>query len=198
MRPKPSEVLGRVISALEGYELGVNQLGEPAFLLDSEIPASLAELYQLFDGARLFHEELVLFPSSALTRQGKRFMVGEAQGDDVLVEPSGHVIRVEKDTGDEIVEGTAIDRWLSGFVDAAALVYEHDGEFREGVFTESGEIDDDVELRRQRCFVKRDPKAPGPRWRLARQLAAAGAGGRSTRSPRDGRFVVSRFRLGVV
>ena len=174
MRPPPSDVLARVLSALEVYELGVNQLGEPAFLLDTAIPESLAELYQTFDGGTMFHDELVLLPSASISLQGERFFVGEAAGDELYVEPSGRVIRLEKDTGDEIVEATAIDRWLHGFVDAAELLYERDGEFRDGVFTEAGDIENGVEMKRQQCFIKRDPQAPGPRWRLARLLATTG------------------------
>ncbi len=175
MRPKVSEVLDRVIDELERYDLGVNQLNDPAYLLDSELPTSLGDLYQMFDGARLFNEELVLHRSTDILRRDEFLVVGEAAGADLLVAADGHVVSVEPDTGEQIVEGTAIDRWLGGFVDAAALIYERDGEFREDVFTEEGELSKEVELQRQRCFLKRDPKAPGPRWRLARGLAELGS-----------------------
>ena len=83
MRPTSVEVLSRVLEALDRYAEGVHELGEPAFLLDSELPESLAELYRTFDGGRLFPEELVLEPSSAVRIEDGRIRVGEVSGDDL-------------------------------------------------------------------------------------------------------------------
>jgi tetratricopeptide (TPR) repeat protein len=182
MRPPAEEVMGRVLDELGRYDDGVHELRDPAYLFDSELPESLAEVYRSFDGGELFHGALVLYPSASLRREdrsgsearSRRFHVGEIESDDLFVDDRGRLWRRQQDAELELIEATGLDRWLSGHLDAEALLYERDGEFRDGAFTDTGEIEPAVEIRRERLRLKRDPKAPGPRFRLARLLLERG------------------------
>ena len=174
MRPSSEQVLDRVLDELERYPEGVHRLNEPAYLLDTELPASLADVFRAFDGGDLFHESLILLPSSSARLEGDRFRVGEVGGDELWVDRAGGVWRREVEGGPVLPEATAFDRWLSGYVDAEALIVDADGEFRDGVFTDSGEIEPQVAIARERAMLKRDRRAPGPRYRLGLHLASAG------------------------
>lgn len=174
MRPSSDEVLGRVLDELERYPEGVHRINEPAYLLDSELPASLAEVYRAFDGGDLFHESLILSPSSAVRADGDRFLVGEVGGDELWVDRSGGVWRRDAGGGPLLLESSAFDRWLSGYVDAEAQVFDRDGEFRDGVFDDENELELAVAVERERAMLKRDRRAVGPRYRLGMHLAKAG------------------------
>jgi tetratricopeptide (TPR) repeat protein len=174
MRPSHDEVIERILDELERYADGVHRLNDPAYLLDTEIPEPLAEVYRGFDGGDLFHEALVLAPSSSLAVEGDRYRVGEVGGDELWVDRRGAVWRRDADGGPVLPEASAFDRWLAGYLDAEALVYDTDGEFRDGAFTGGGEIEPQVAARRERAMIKRDRKAAGPRYRLGLLLAEAG------------------------
>lgn len=179
-RGAPSRRGGAPVTAtlrerLERDPEGVHRLGDPAHLLDAELPASAARVYREMDGAELFHESVVLDPSRTIRREGGWYRVGEAGGDEIYVSADrGEVYRLEADTGEMVPDGTGLDRWLAGFVDAEATLYGQDGEFRDGIFTESGELTAEAALRRERAALKRDRRAAGPRWRLARALVQLG------------------------
>lgn len=160
-----------IAERLYEYRAGVHKIGKPAVVLDSALPPSLEAVYREFDGGELFHESLVLFPSGELSGSDARLLVGEYAGDDIYVDPNGRVFRLEQDTDELLPEGTRFDRWLAGVVDAEALLYELDGEFRDEVFDEEGELTIEVATLRERRQLKRDPGAIAPRWRLARALS---------------------------
>jgi tetratricopeptide (TPR) repeat protein len=103
-----------------------------------------------------------------------RYHVGEYGGDEIYVAQNGTVWRLEKDTGELLPEGTRYDRWLAGVIDAESVIYEKDGEFRDDVFDEEGELSDASAEERERRQLGRDPKAVAPRWRLARTLSNQG------------------------
>jgi tetratricopeptide (TPR) repeat protein len=159
---------------LAEYGDGVHRLGQPAVVLDSALPLSIDTVCREFDGAELFHESVVLFAGSRLQKEEGRYHVGEYAGDDIYVDEEGRVWRLEKDTGELLPEGTRFDRWLAGVIDAESVIYENDGEFRDGVFDEEGELSEESAAERERRQLGRDTKAIAPRWRLARILAAQG------------------------
>lgn len=182
----------RILSVLEGHAPGMHRLGEPAFLLDTGLPEPVAELYRHFDGAELFQETLILVPSARVERvpagKGERrsegagartgngadrpvfYRIGELGGDDLFVDGRGQVFRREQGTDEWLPEGSALDRWLLGVIEAQELLYDAQGEFREDVFDEDGELTAEVSERMQRRLLKRDRKAPAARWRLAQAL----------------------------
>ncbi len=159
---------------LAEYGEGVHRLGEPALLLDSELPVAVASICREFNGAELFHEGLILFAVAAIHKQDTLFVVAVAGGDEIMVDAKGVVWRLENDTEELVPEGTRFDRWLAGAIEAEAVLYDTDGEFRDGVFDEDGELSNEAEAERAKRQLKRDPKSIAPRWRLARALMGAG------------------------
>jgi hypothetical protein len=83
------------------------------------------------------------------------------------------VWRHDAELDEPLLDGTSLPRFLAGAIDAETLLFDTDGEFADDVFDEEGELLPTVELSRMRARVKRDPKASGPRWALARALAEA-------------------------
>lgn len=164
----------RIRAVLKHFAPGVHRLGEPAFLLDTALPDALATVYRCFDGAEIFHETIVLVPSSEVkceTSDGEeRWRIGEISGDDLFVDSAGRVWRFETDTSEWLEDGSRLDRWLLGVVEAEAMLYEPDGEFVEDMFDENGDLLASASERMLRRVLKRDRAAPAPRWRLAQAL----------------------------
>ncbi len=163
-----------ISARLADYGDGVHRLGDPAVVLDSALPASVDTMCREFDGAELFHETIILLPGSRMQMVDDLLHVGECAGDEIYVARDGSVWRLEKDTSELLPEGTRFDRWLAGAIDAESVVYESDGEFRDEVFDEEGELSDRSAADRARKQLSRDSKAVAPRWRLARSLSNQG------------------------
>ena len=163
-----------ISARLEEYGEGVHRLNAPAVVLDSELPLAVDSVYREFDGGELFHESLILLSGSQIQHVEGRFHVGEYSGDEIFVADDGSVWRLEKDTDESLPEGTQFDRWLAGVIDAESVLYEKDGEFRDDIFDEEGELTDSTSMQRERKQLQRDPKAIAPRWRLARALSNMG------------------------
>ncbi len=168
-------VLARVCAALERDPAGMHQLEKPCPVLDTALPAALAETYRSFDGAELYQGMLIIRPSRELELEDGRYAVGEVGGDDLFVDPAdGSVWRLEKDSGDLLPEGSAFDRWLWGAVEAEGQMYDEDGEYLDDLFDDSGELTPETAVRRERSILERDRSAVAPRWRLARALGRLG------------------------
>lgn len=172
--PAPERVAQRISDLLEDDPVGLHQMGSPALMVDSDWPSPLAAVYRCFDGAELFHGAIVLSPSAQVARDDGHWSVGEIAGDDLYVTPGGGVMRGEADTDEIVPEGSRFDLWFLGAVEAEGLLYEDDGEFRDGVFDANGELLPTILARRCRRILDRDTTAPAPRWRLARALLAMG------------------------
>ena len=173
----PREMAGEIRRALEKFADGVHVVGEPSAALDADLPAGVLAVYREMDGGELFHGDLVLHPRSAWRREGGRLEVGVLGEDALWVDlTDGSVWRLEADTGESIEEGSSLERWLRGWIDGQALLYDRDGEFVERAIGPDGELSRPVAIARERALLKRDPKAVGARWRLARELARAGEG----------------------
>lgn len=157
-----------ISARLREYGGGVHRLGEPAVLLDSALPPGVGAVYREFDGAELFHESVTLYPAVKIREQDERFKLGEYNGDDIFVDAVGAIWRLEDVTGELVPEGSRLDRWLAGVVDSESVMIKRDGEFQDDVFDEAGELLPDAAIECERLRLKRDPKAIGPRWRLAR------------------------------
>jgi hypothetical protein len=164
----------RLARELARWPEGVHELGAPATWLPPEWPASLAEVYRQFDGGRIFHEAIELRPAAEVVREGDRWAIGTAWGDGLAADDAGRIWRAETDADEPILDGTSLGRWLAGAIDAEALLFDKDGEFAEDAFDEEGELAPGLEVARLRARIKRDPKAAGPRWALARLLTGDG------------------------
>ncbi len=161
---------------LEDAPAGLHDVDPPAAQLPPGLPEALIELYARCDGARLFLDTIELVPSAevAMTSPAK-WRFGSVDGDAVSIDHRGRIWRFDDAVDDDLLDGTRLERWLAGLVEATGLLYDRDGEFAEDVFGEDGEIAPQLRERQLRAQLKRDPAAPAPRWRLAQALLEQGA-----------------------
>lgn len=162
----------RVLATLADAPAGLHDIGEPIETAPADWPAPLRDLYLACNGARLFVESIELVAADEVTADGERWRIGRWDGDDLWVDRRGRVWRRDATVDDDIVDGTSPTRWLAGAIDACALLFDAEGEYFTDVFDDDGEIRAEVIERQARAQLKRDGKAPGPRWRLARSLLA--------------------------
>lgn len=168
--------LDRIIGVLEVAPPGLHDLDPPGPSLPKGLPEPLIELYARCDGGRIFLDTIEISPAREVTMPTPgRWRFAVLEGDAVSIDHRGKIWRTDESLDDEICDGTRIDRWLAGAVDAAALLYDGDGEFADNVFDEDGELLPAVHERQLRAHLKRDPAAPGPRWRLGLAMLAQGA-----------------------
>ncbi len=148
----------RVLAALERWPDGMHDLGEPTIDLPQDWPPAVIDVYLAMGGARLFGDAVVLTPPAELPPPDEDGRIEFATVDDEprWFDRAGRVWREDPDSGERVLEGTALDRWLHGAVDAAALLFDADGEFAEDAFTEDGELTPACALARARAQVKRD------------------------------------------
>jgi hypothetical protein len=175
-REEEDTAVDRILGALERWPDGMHDLGEPTADIPQRWPPTVVDVYLTMNGARLFGDAIVLHPGNELppADDDGRVLFGTFDDEPVWFDMKGRVWREDPDTGDRYVDGTSLDRWLHGAIDATAMLFDVDGEFAEDAFTEDGELTTEIAIARARAQVKRDSKAPGPRWRLARMLAEEG------------------------
>jgi tetratricopeptide (TPR) repeat protein len=160
-----------VFAVLEAAPAGLHDITAPSGVLPVGLPGGLIELYACCDGALLYHDtvELVASREVAPTDRG-RWRFGTIEGDELSIDARGKIWRADSAIDDEVCDGTRIDRWLAGAVDALGLLYDAEGEFADDVFDDDGELLPKIAERTLRAQLKRDAGAPGPRWRLAHVL----------------------------
>ena len=167
--------LDRVFASLEDAPAGLHDVAPPAAELPKGLPEALIELYARCDGARLYLDAIELLPSAQVTMDAPaKWRFGAVDGDAVAIDHRGRIWRFDPSLDDDILDGTGLERWLAGLVEATGLLYDRDGEFAEDAFGEDGEIEPRLRERQLRAQLKRDPAAPAPRWRLAHALLEQG------------------------
>ena len=164
--------LDRVFDLLDAAPAGLHDITTPARKLPSGLPEPLIDFYARCDGARLFIDSVELAPSADVVMRNEHWVFGTIEGEELLIDARGRIWRSDESLDDLVCEGTRLDRWLAGIVDAIAVLYDDEGEFTEGSFDEDGELLPAVGERQLRAMLKRDPGAPAPRWRLAHALLA--------------------------
>nr|HEX4318041.1 hypothetical protein [Kofleriaceae bacterium] len=165
--------LDRVFAQLADATPGLHDLEAPAPVLPDGLPEPLIELYAHCDGARLFHDGVELLAARDVeTDDDGRAKFALLEGEPVGLDDRGRVWRADASLDDVVCEGTRLDRWIAGVVDAIGLLYDFDGEFEDGIFDEDGELLPAIAEKQLRAQLKRDPRAPGARWRLAHALLA--------------------------
>ncbi|MCB9562709.1 MAG: hypothetical protein H6709_02960 [Kofleriaceae bacterium] len=167
-RGDDDSTLDRIERALDRWPAGMHDLGDPGADVPHGWPVTLLELYMTWDGMRLFGEAIELRPSAEVERRDDRWVIGQAWGDDLAIDDRGRVWRDEDSVW--VQDGTSIERWLAGAIDAEAMLYGGDGEFADDVFDAAGELVPAIAVAQVRAQIKRDGRAPGPRLRLARLL----------------------------
>ncbi|MEO7097377.1 MAG: tetratricopeptide repeat protein [Polyangiales bacterium] len=175
-RRDDTDGLDRIIALLDAAPPGLHDLDPPGAELPKGLPEPLIELYARCDGGRIFLDTVEILSSREVTMPTPaRWKFATVEGDAISIDHRGKIWRTDESLDDEICDGTRIDRWLAGVVDATALLYDGDGEFAEDVFDDDGELLPVVHERQLRAHLKRDPAAPGPRWRLGHALLLQGA-----------------------
>ena len=174
-RRSEADPLDRVFELIDEAQPGVHDVDPPAGELPVGLPGPLIELYARCDGARIFSDTLELLPSTDVTYDGARWRFAVVDGEPVGVDHKGKVWRTDASIEDDICDGTRLDRWLAGQLDALALLFDHEGEYSDDVFDEEGEILPIIREKQLRAQLKRDAGAPGPRWKLAHVLLEQGA-----------------------
>lgn len=168
----------RIMTTLDRGPAGLHDLREPTVDVPIGWPASVSDVYLAFDGGTLYGDLLTLAPAAEAAAAGADddglIAIGELMGEAIWFDGKGRIWRGDADTGERVIDGTRFDRWLHGVIDGLARLYDDDGEFAEDAFTDDGELADEVALAQLQAQLKRDTRAPGPRWRLARTLTAQG------------------------
>ncbi|HEY5944641.1 MAG TPA: hypothetical protein VIV40_04080 [Kofleriaceae bacterium] len=169
------EPLDRIFTKLEDAPPGLHDVDAPAEQLPSGLPAPLIELYARCDGARIFVESVEILASHAVEIENGRWQFAAVEGDMISMDSKGKIWRSDESIEDEVCDGTRIDRWLAGQLDAFDLIFDRDGEYADDVFDEDGNILPIIREQQLRAQLKRDAAAPAPRWRLALVLVEQGA-----------------------
>lgn len=177
MGKKRDEVdpLARVFSLIEDAPPGLHDVDPPTDELPAGLPAPLIEMYAHCDGARIFGESIEIVASADVEEENNRWRFAISDGDPIFLDRKGKIWRNDESIEDDVCEGTRIDRWLAGMLDALDLVFDRDGEYAEDVFDEDGEMLPIIREKQLRAQLKRDAAAPAPRWRLAQVLLEQGA-----------------------
>lgn len=162
------ESLDRIFQQLSDALPGLHDVDPPSQTLPNGLPGPLIDLYAHCDGARIYVDSLVLAAANDVKLEPIGWVFATSEACDIAIDRQGRIWRTDDSIEDAICEGTRLDRWLTGELDALALVYDDDGEFAEGVFDDEGELAVAIREQQLRARIKRDATAPGPRWNLAR------------------------------
>lgn len=188
-------ILDRIEDRLIDAPEGLHRVGGPAQGEDpgaGELPALPDEalrLWRRWDGLELGNGEARLFAlaeqpaatreaaEAGLLREGDR-VIGE-YGLLTLVVPDdpwaegGEVVMVEDD-GERSPYASSVLRLALGLVAEMNVLLDEEGEYRDGLFEEDGELSARAERRLLRRRLDFDEDAPFPRFRLAQLLRRAG------------------------
>jgi len=182
----------RIEDRLVDAPIGLHQLGgasEREALEAAGLPEEAVELWRRWDGMVLGNEDARLLAfaeheratadanEAGILAAGDR-VIGEI-GRGLLVLPAdpweegGEVVLVEDD-GERAPYASSVLRLALGLVAEMAVLYDDDGEYREGLFGEDGELEPKAERRLLRRRLDFDEDAALPRFRLGQLLRRGG------------------------
>lgn len=162
--------LDRIFTLLEDAAPGLHDVDAPIEELPTGLPGPLIDLYARCDGARIFVDTLAILPSAEVTEDNNRWSFATLDGESISVDRRGKIWRHDESVDDDVIDGTRLDRWLAGQLDALDLIFDRDGEYSDDVFDEDGDLMPIIIEKQLRAQLKRDAAAPAPRWRLAQVL----------------------------
>ena len=166
-----TRLASRLADELRGAPSGLHVVGPPGVAVPDGWPQPCKDVYTELDGASLYAETLELAAAAEVVADGDRWKFGRWDGDDLWFDRRGQVWRFDPGLEAAVLDGTGLDRWLAGAIDAVALLFDGEGEYFDAAFDEDGELAVETQERMARAQLRRDPKAPAPRWRLAQVLA---------------------------
>lgn len=192
-RQRRLEELGdRIEDRLRDAPPGLHRVGPPAdpeALEAAALPEELAQLWQRWDGLELRNGDARLLSLAAqrVATDEARAAGILADGDRVIGEldrallvlpedpwaEGGEVVMVEDD-GERAPYASSVLRLALGLIAEASVLYGGDGEYREDLFEEHGELNPRAERRLLRRRLDFDEDAPFPRFRLGQLLRRAG------------------------
>ncbi len=184
-------LLDRIEDRLIDAPEGLHRTGPPASaeaLAKAELDPEIGALWARWDGLEFGNGEACLLSLEAqveatavaaeagVLAPGDR-VVGEL-GPALLVIPAdpweagAEIVMVEE--GERAPYASSVVRLALGLVAEMSLLYDDDGEYREGLFEEFGTLTARAERKLSRRRLDFDPDAPFPRFRLAQILRRAG------------------------
>ncbi|KIG11854.1 hypothetical protein DB30_02406 [Enhygromyxa salina] len=185
-------LIDRIEDRLIDAPIGLHRVGEPATaaaLAQASLSEDAAGLWGRWDGIEFGNAEARLLSladqilateeakAAGILREGDR-VIGEI-GLALLIAPAdpwdegGEVVMVEDD-GERAPYASSVVRLALGLIAEMSVLYDDDGEYREGLFEEHGDLTPKAERRLLRRRLDFDEDAPFPRFRLGQLLRRGG------------------------
>jgi SMI1 / KNR4 family (SUKH-1) len=181
--------------ALGKYAEGVHELGAPApeaaiaaaeGRLGRKLPPAWRDFLAQWNGGYLFGDDYALLgvsgarPGEARVEAGE-LAVGETPTGALRLDEQGRVVAIDAETEARAIEGSDFERWLDATMAREGLIFDREGEFRDGAL-DGVDLSAKMMLKRAEAAARADPGSPAWQEELGRLLEEAGQAGRAERA----------------